>query len=245
MQRSSDRVPRGITRRRTGCLICRLRRKRCDEDKPVCQGCARNSLVCRWPSQQHGKSLSNNISWRKRLHAATKQIHSELGNPPRDQQHLRLGSPSSGSIKRGQACPFPQLLHGPSCKPMLLQTDVGSQFFQHFLELVALRLSSRNDSENPWIALFVPLAMEDELVMSALLALGGANLCTYAGNATKQTYSYYAVALRSAKHRVTELVQGNYSHLLNTLITTIALYQFEVTTCSCACLRVPLNFEFS
>ena len=44
-----------ITRRRTGCLVCRLRRKKCDEDKPICRGCARNSLVCRWPSLENEK----------------------------------------------------------------------------------------------------------------------------------------------------------------------------------------------
>lgn len=107
---------------------------------------------------------------------------------------------------------------------------MGSFLFQHFLEQVALRLSSRNDLENPWITLFVPLAMKDELVMSTLLALGGANLYTYSGHALKQTYSYYAVAVRSVKHRVTELSQGDFSHMLNTLVTTIALAQFEVAT---------------
>jgi len=89
---------------------------------------------------------------------------------------------------------------------MLLRTEAGSHSFHHFLELVALRMSSRNDPENPWITLFVPLAIADELVMSTLLALSGANLCTYSGHPPKQTYTFYVVALRSVKHRVTELV---------------------------------------
>ncbi|SCU84136.1 LANO_0C00540g1_1 [Lachancea nothofagi CBS 11611] len=33
----------------TGCLTCRRRRKKCDEQKPVCKGCERNFLPCEWP----------------------------------------------------------------------------------------------------------------------------------------------------------------------------------------------------
>lgn len=125
---------------------------------------------------------------------------------------------------------------------MILRTEMGSHLFQHFLELVGLQLSSRNDPENPWITLFVPLAMKDELVMSTLLALAGANLCTYSGHALMQTYSYYAVAVRSVKHRVTALAQGNFSNILNTLVTTIALSQFEVAIPTCSYLHLIIYY---
>ncbi|KEF52700.1 uncharacterized protein A1O9_11117 [Exophiala aquamarina CBS 119918] len=228
MLQNNDRyLQRSITRRRTGCLVCRLRRKKCDEEKPVCRGCARNVLVCRWPPLQNGEFCNDARSWRQTRPTPTEQLHSDLQSSHLDRESSTLSFHTSNSTKWSPAYPLGQLLAGLSSKPMLLRTEVGSHFFQHFLELVALQLSSRNDPENPWISLFIPLAMGDELVMSTLLALGGANLCTYSGHALKQTYSFYAVALRSVKHRVTELVQGNYSHLLNTLVTTIALSQFE------------------
>ncbi|RYP13524.1 hypothetical protein DL765_006846 [Monosporascus sp. GIB2] len=37
-----------ILRVRTGCLTCRARKKKCDESKPLCSGCKRNKLACRW-----------------------------------------------------------------------------------------------------------------------------------------------------------------------------------------------------
>lgn len=224
MLQTSDRHRRrDITRRRTGCLVCRLRRKKCDEDKPICRGCARNSLVCRWPSLENEKLSSDTTSWRQTLLALAEQ-------PRSDRQCSTLSPHTSSSTKRPATYPLGRLLYGLSSKPMLLQTEVGSHFFQHFLELVALRLSSRNDPENPWLTLFVPLAMVDDLVLSTLLALGGASLCTYYGHALKQTCTFYAVALRSVKYRMTELMQGDLSHLVNTLVTTIALSQFEVAT---------------
>lgn len=33
-----------------GCLACKRRRKKCDERKPVCAGCARQGLKCVWPA---------------------------------------------------------------------------------------------------------------------------------------------------------------------------------------------------
>lgn len=36
-------------RSRAGCFTCRRRKKKCDEVKPVCKGCARNELECLWP----------------------------------------------------------------------------------------------------------------------------------------------------------------------------------------------------
>ncbi|KAK2608580.1 hypothetical protein QQS21_002927 [Conoideocrella luteorostrata] len=39
-----------IIRSRTGCFTCRRRKKKCNEEKPVCSGCKRNKLKCTWPA---------------------------------------------------------------------------------------------------------------------------------------------------------------------------------------------------
>ncbi|KAF4986427.1 hypothetical protein FDECE_15960 [Fusarium decemcellulare] len=39
-----------IFRVKTGCFTCRGRKKKCDEIKPICTGCKRNKLSCRWPT---------------------------------------------------------------------------------------------------------------------------------------------------------------------------------------------------
>lgn len=33
----------------TGCMVCRRRRKKCDETHPHCGACTRNGLRCHWP----------------------------------------------------------------------------------------------------------------------------------------------------------------------------------------------------
>lgn len=39
-----------IIRSRTGCFTCRRRKKKCNEEKPICSGCKRNRLECHWPT---------------------------------------------------------------------------------------------------------------------------------------------------------------------------------------------------
>lgn len=39
----------------TGCLICRRRKKKCDEVKPTCTACKRNFLECIWPNSSNTK----------------------------------------------------------------------------------------------------------------------------------------------------------------------------------------------
>lgn len=39
----------------TGCMTCRKRRKKCDEEKPICGGCRRNYLQCNWPDYNNGR----------------------------------------------------------------------------------------------------------------------------------------------------------------------------------------------
>jgi len=52
-----------IIRSRTGCFTCRRRKKKCNEEKPICSGCKRNKLDCRWPTEAaSSSSLSTSSS---------------------------------------------------------------------------------------------------------------------------------------------------------------------------------------
>lgn len=44
-----------IIRSRTGCFTCRRRKKKCNEEKPICSGCKRNKLECNWPADLPGQ----------------------------------------------------------------------------------------------------------------------------------------------------------------------------------------------
>lgn len=51
----------GYTRRKTGCLPCRRRKKKCDETHPHCTSCKRNNLKCEW-SDKPNIPVANKVS---------------------------------------------------------------------------------------------------------------------------------------------------------------------------------------
>lgn len=53
--RKTSTLQPGGPRTRTGCIGCRLRRKKCGEEKPRCAGCNRNGLLCTWPDADNSK----------------------------------------------------------------------------------------------------------------------------------------------------------------------------------------------
>ncbi|KAH6616051.1 hypothetical protein B0J18DRAFT_459962 [Chaetomium sp. MPI-SDFR-AT-0129] len=48
------------SRSKTGCLCCRLRRKKCTEEKPICTSCKKLGLPCSWPQPSE-------FAWRLRM----------------------------------------------------------------------------------------------------------------------------------------------------------------------------------
>lgn len=78
---------------KTGCFTCRGRKKKCDEVKPLCSGCKRNKLTCRWPTPTQGT---------RRSHIPNKSI-------PQQETASRAGTPCLDTIFRvdtGQGSPI-------------------------------------------------------------------------------------------------------------------------------------------
>ncbi|KAH6989131.1 fungal-specific transcription factor domain-containing protein [Ilyonectria sp. MPI-CAGE-AT-0026] len=71
-----------LFRVKTGCFTCRGRKKKCDEVKPLCSGCKRNKLNCRWPTTAQGI---------RRPHIPNKGI-------PQQESTSRAGTPSADTV---------------------------------------------------------------------------------------------------------------------------------------------------
>lgn len=66
--RPRPRRRKPILRVKTGCFTCRNRKKKCDETRPVCAGCLRNKVACRWPdSHPHSPSSTEHDNGEKAL----------------------------------------------------------------------------------------------------------------------------------------------------------------------------------
>lgn len=55
-------MPVSSLRSKTGCLKCRMRRKKCGEERPRCLNCTRLGLLCRWDTPAYRPSKTQRSS---------------------------------------------------------------------------------------------------------------------------------------------------------------------------------------
>ncbi|KAE8156561.1 fungal-specific transcription factor domain-containing protein [Aspergillus tamarii] len=211
-------------RTKTGCVCCRLRRKKCDERKPQCSSCARLSLICTWPDP-------NEFAWRKRLGLPLEEKCGQKTAPERTPP----SSPSSSATSRVSPEQSEGNLFIPSISalPGLFSESESMSIglLQLYVEqTTAYLLSIPEDFCDPFIYDVIPLATEDTLVMNAVLCLGGIPLPHQNQNDPLEIkrLRHYAHALKELKHALTEWNNDSNKDVLRLLLTTILLCQYEI-----------------
>ncbi|KAB8217745.1 fungal-specific transcription factor domain-containing protein [Aspergillus novoparasiticus] len=213
-------------RTKTGCVYCRLRRKKCDERKPQCSSCTRLSLICTWPDPSE-------FAWRKRL---GEQQCSQRTAPERTiDQQASPSSPSSVASSRGSleqsegSSLIPSISTLPSLFPESESMSVG--LLQLYVEqTTGFILSVPEDFRDPFIYDVIPLAFEDTLVRNAVYCLGGIPLPQQNQNHPLEIrrLHHYAYAVKQLKDALTEWNNGSNKGALRLLLTTTLLCQYEV-----------------
>lgn len=242
-----------VTRVKTGCVCCRLRRKKCDERKPVCTGCDRNKLLCSWTSIQSVRRTSH-LGWGTPLefgeHVSRVGVDSSCTPAgPKDgkigMQHSPQTIPPSGkpvippTEKDTTSMMHTSLTLGPRFSEMFstasLKDPASRILFEHYIDNTSHLLSVIRGPENPFIICVLPLAQADSMIMDSVLAVSGAHLChASSGSDIKLASStHYALLLRQFKHSLTQMVSGtdlNGKVLkpVNLLLAALMLCQFEV-----------------
>ncbi len=225
------------TRVKSGCLCCRLRRKKCDERKPICSGCDRNKLICSWPPSSPGVGRPSDLGWRSRLESgervsqtgkgftARNLTEGSLDSPGIFQEQLKIETPIIPSP--ANHIRYPEMfgtasLKGPSSRIL----------FEHYINNTSQLLCTIRGPENPFITCVIPLARTDSMIMDCVLAISGAHLgCAASGPDIQLASStHYALALRQFKHTLTKTVSGKDLKPVNLLLTALMLCHVEVCT---------------
>lgn len=90
-------------------------------------------------------------------------------------------------------------------------------------------LSTPEEFYDPLIFDVIPLAIEDTLVMNAVLCLGGLPQPNQNDQLEIKRLHHYARALKELKHALTEWNNGSNKSVLRLLLTTSLLCQYEVS----------------
>ena len=202
---------------RTGCIGCRLRRKKCTEEKPSCTGCARNEILCVWPQtgdQKHAKLLRRTGSWPQL------QDHDESG---RDARVLQSNARDPVSTLTNLNCP--EMFWGSR-----LQSTKSRRLLHHFISCTSKCLALGLDGEEVFLVEVMPLAMNSELVLNSILAWSGTHLSGLSGtHVDSDVLMHYGQALQGQKYTMTRLARGEDMNLVPALVTAVILSVMEVS----------------
>ncbi|OJJ67697.1 hypothetical protein ASPBRDRAFT_58793 [Aspergillus brasiliensis CBS 101740] len=89
-QSGKQRQKRWVTRTRTGCITCRIRRVKCDETKPSCQRCTSTGRKCDGYQHPPAKQMTRRKSKTVQPHGLLQlpSVWSFTGDKPMDHEHF-------------------------------------------------------------------------------------------------------------------------------------------------------------
>ncbi|EPS38364.1 hypothetical protein H072_8064 [Dactylellina haptotyla CBS 200.50] len=162
---------------RSGCGSCKSRRKKCDEMLPKCGDCSRLGLDC-----QRGFLDESPLSTASSL--------------------MVPYMPATGMMPETYAQEigdFPELsIFAPSMFPIGTGTE-ESTLLQHYACVVSRSLSVVPDEINPFLSLFMPMAMEHNAMRYALLGLSASHLRRHHPEFETVMTKYLALAMEQTR----------------------------------------------
>ncbi|KAE8384707.1 putative C6 finger domain protein [Aspergillus alliaceus] len=202
--------------RSKGCIPCKYRRKKCDEQKPLCAACIRNVLICAWGPSSDPKGRVTTASPEPVSFSRTRP--SSGSNATASIKHLYSGVPDPHSLIQG-----PGSLH-----PQLRQSQAAF-LYSFFLEKAAQTVSIRDERSNPFIHVLAPMALQSDMILHTILAFSGVVLLQGStSDIAHAVWEQYAQALRSLKFNLTKYTQGEGHLAIHVLLTCLLLCALEV-----------------
>jgi hypothetical protein len=223
-------------RTRTGCLTCRLRKKKCDEEKPHCRACKRNKLDCSWPP--HIRRRFNLDNDQAVPNGGNTNVLVAVGKSSLETsaESASISLTSGASHKFTSSAELDEVVWSSGLNTFLsplragMLLPVSQTLLSHYLESTAPKLAPSPDV--PFVSWVVPIAYNDDLLMHSILALSGAHLSYRSQeNITIQqaTCRHYSLAVRTLR-RISEdenLLRKPLV-LLRVILTVMILCHYEV-----------------
>lgn len=207
-----------VKRTKTGCFGCRLRKKKCDGRKPTCCGCERANIICSWPAVKSDGSASSEFAWRVKLKARRTEVTT---------QHLDTTIPGPSfekTLKSGHLSDWSQEAK------VLITDDLSLSILDYYVNVTCPRLTAWNLDKNPYIFSVLPAAHGDNLIMHAVLALGGVHrgYALACASTSQLARWHYVQVVGKLKTGLTAWVTGSKEDLLRLFLASTLLAQYEV-----------------
>lgn len=198
----------GTVRRRTGCLTCRSRRKKCDEVYPICGHCTRLNLVCKRETPR-----------------------SVLTDEPSTSTTEADAAPATASTTDSDAAN----MMVPRAPPAMDITSImdarqgsSKRFFMKYYVQILANLLTTNQENNSFLSIFIPMSVDSDAVQNALMAWSSTHLSRFDSSYTVPALEYQSHALNAV---ATSLVPSSQAteDPQSTLAATLILCSIEVS----------------
>ena len=235
-----------FSRTKSGCAACKLRKKKCDERKPRCEGCQRNYLLCTWPSEVPGQGSLRRHDTCPKNHRKVEVLPAILDEEVSEHQSYNLQLKtntennaaellilgSKNAPERASFSPSPNLLKPSEVFQATLSRSESRTLFQHYENRTADLLCASQGVANPFLSLLIPFAATHELLLQCILALSGVHFINQVNGTASfdimaTTWTHYALAIRGLKHGITRIAYGE-QEILPLLMATLVLCFVEV-----------------
>ncbi|EMT64871.1 Zinc finger protein 1 [Fusarium odoratissimum] len=232
-----------ILRVKTGCFTCRNRKKKCDESRPVCSGCRRNKIQCRWPSPQLPLQSPPNANDSPSLEPSAKSptldsherrfsqsfdvdmgIEEVLEDPPAldaDHEYGEYDFVSNALISLSGAHLGQRALIEPSPSPVnpSILPGLDAQAFElmgHYLDRTAVSMGNGSTTTNPFIVQLIPLSFANPIVRELMLSQSASHRAVLdAGDQSEViAHTYYTKSIRLFRKAVNDYLTGTESNPL-------------------------------
>lgn len=178
---------------RTGCITCKVRKKRCSEDKPVCNDCNRLGFSCIYlpkstdrrvlqkfkeqiekelfAQKNKKKFLTNPISSMMVRSSGLQEEHEEDSViTPRDNE-ADLDDEFFSAHLQTTMSPLSPYLSQPLSDPVCMQLDsVGIHLYNYYRNHLANIISIAPTRQNYYLQVFLPMAHQHQGILSGLMA---------------------------------------------------------------------------
>ncbi|KAJ5087218.1 hypothetical protein N7456_010834 [Penicillium angulare] len=224
-----DYAPGSSISRHGGCLTCKKRHKKCDEQRPRCGNCTRLNLGCKQPDLFRASRLSRSHP-RKNLHVnsglghaanpnsiLTADENDEAGMAP-----ITSSGTSSLSMNLSQWMTAPHATQSPSIEDHLRQ---------HYVERLSSILINIDGPTNTLRSISFPRMVTSLMLTNALYATSARHLFIYEGRAEYQIASleYYNKASCELRSLLNDLGSGlSIEQRELMLLTSVFLCKYEI-----------------
>jgi hypothetical protein len=243
------------TRSKTGCTCCRLRKKKCDENRPICGGCRRLGFICSWID-------SSEFSWKKKrgLTAAgsvnttssdsSSRSNSLDSHSPCVSEGLYDLQPKHVFSVRSTHQVLPTCLHATymlyassrydlwphTLRALDLEDPIEQKLLQLFIERTTPLLFCQAEAFTPSFLLqLLDWAFSDSLIMNSVLAVGTCSLGSdmEIAHIESRRLQCYGNTVKELKFCLTKWDGVDAEEALRLLTTTYLLILHEVCRIKC------------